>query len=117
QFAGCQKSERPRGPSPGVSRLVGYQPGKEISQRPSPETSLPLARSEAATTSRLFQGVMLAGRTCGKASDRRGSSPSGEYCGLGTCPPQLTFEGSAAGDSYACCSQQIVKPRRQAPGA
>ena len=77
------------------SRLSRYQPTKERFPRPSPETSLPLARSEAATLPGLLQGVEFAGRS-GMRNFRpilRGSRRSGERCGLGTSP----FEGDIGG--------------------
>ena len=53
---------KPEGPSPGVSRLVSYQPRTTRFPRPRPETSFPLARSEAATLPGSFRGVVFAGR-------------------------------------------------------
>jgi hypothetical protein len=75
---------------------------KESFRRPRPETSLPSARSEAATLPGLLSGRRVR-RPLAIAEFRavcRGSRPSGEPCGLGKSPLKAPPKDSAAG---GCC--------------
>ena len=76
------------------SRLSSYQPSKQRFPRPNPETSLPLARSEAATLPGLLQGTEFAGRSMPWNSrpvpEARGQAGS-------VRPRNVPFEGDLGG--------------------